>query len=469
MFKRKIKNGGFVVLASMIFIVIFACLSIAMVSMSSMNAQLARNHHQGNKSFANTLSGLDFMRLQLEGQFIKWPDRIVGLTPIIQDQLSDMTDVSVSLSADKIMHISDVVISDDSTQSFNAKLSHLIDANDGYEKLRVKVQGKNGDLSKKVQVDYLFWVGGHSVFDFGVATKGPLSLTGQAEIDANSTDPNLIRVEAGVYIEGVPGSNGDSLAMSGQASIAGEVSIYDPNSTYDIGTKSVVGGADAGSDEYISTGVDFIDFPIPYPQQFESMATGDVINSSNKSSYSSHTVFTNCLIEPYTDFTFASDSVIKGILYVKSPNKIKFAGKVQVYGMIVCEGDYLNETITDSVDFSGQVFSGDVATLAGDPEFDGVDLSIYDGTFLLAPGFSTDFSGQANFIDGVIAANGVSFSGQAGGMVNGSIINYSKETMDLSGQSELVFNRSGSHNNPAGFVPYSKLVYMPSSYTELGN
>ena len=46
-------------------------------------------------------------------------------------------------------------------------------------------------------------------------------------------------------------------------------------------------------------------------------------------------------------------------------------------------------------------------------------ISEETGTFLIAPGFSSDFSGQSNIINGVIAVAGVRFTGQAGGTING--------------------------------------------------
>jgi hypothetical protein len=55
----------------------------------------------------------------------------------------------------------------------------------------------------------------------------------------------------------------------------------------------------------------------------------------------------------------------------------------------------------------------------------------------------------------------------AGGTVNGSIINYSDETMTLTGNSDLYFNRSGTSHVPAGFVPEIVLQYDPSSYSEI--
>ena len=70
-------------------------------------------------------------------------------------------------------------------------------------------------------------------------------------------------------------------------------------------------------------------------------------------------------------------------------------------------------------------------------------------------------------LSGVIAANGIEFSGNAGGTIDGSIINYASNTMVLSGNSDLRFNRSGIVELPAGFVPRIILRYDPSGYSEV--
>jgi len=51
-------------------------------------------------------------------------------------------------------------------------------------------------------------------------------------------------------------------------------------------------------------------------------------------------------------------------------------------------------------------------------------------------------------------------------VINGSLINYSNNTMSMSGNGTLRFNRSGLTEIPAGFVPQIVLHYDPSSYSE---
>ena len=85
----------------------------------------------------------------------------------------------------------------------------------------------------------------------------------------------------------------------------------------------------------------------------------------------------------------------------------------------------------------------------------------------MAPEFSVDFSGQSNVINGAMAVSGARFTGQAGGTINGSIVNYSDDPVLLQGQGSLSFDRSGLSEVPTGFVPMLTLSYGADSYSEV--
>jgi len=84
----------------------------------------------------------------------------------------------------------------------------------------------------------------------------------------------------------------------------------------------------------------------------------------------------------------------------------------------------------------------------------------------MAPGFDLTFQGSFSTLSGAIAGNGIEFSGNAGGTIRGSVINYANKTMELSGNTELKFNRSGLDSLPSGFQPRLYMVYNTGSYSE---
>jgi hypothetical protein len=156
--------------------------------------------------------------------------------------------------------------------------------------------------------------------------------------------------------------------------------------------------------------------------------------------------------------------IFKGIIFIEPPNAIKFNGNTQITGIIIANGSLDSPSSANKLEFLGTVDSHSVSELP-DQEFS--ELKQETGTFLLAPGFSVSFGGNFATINGVIAAGGVNFFGNAGGNINGSVVNYAETPMELDGNTDLIFNRSGIDKNPAGFEPSKILTFQPSSYSEI--
>lgn len=449
--KKQNKNRrGVVFVLALIFVALLSSISVSMVTMTTANARMANNHKRGNRVQTNGQSGVEIVRYLLQGISVSGITDASSLETKVQARLAakGMTGITAACTADTIA-LSSVPL-DSSSESFSAFITLFSD------RWQVDVTGVSGELSRKIRVEFNLIEHGNNSFNFGVATKGPLLMSGQTEL----TGFNLA-VESDVFIDTT--TMGNSFEIGNKALVEGTVHIVDPFATYDIGTNSEVGG-ETGTDaeNNIILGVEPVEFPTPDPEYFRQFATGDVIDSStNLNNYS---VLNNVIIAANTNPTFASNMTINGVLFVEQPNNVKFAGKVNVLGIIVGNSDVGTITEDSSFDFSGQVSCGDVSTLQGD-EFEAIKQET--GTFLIAPGSSVEFTGQSNIINGVIACSGARFTGQAGGVINGSIINYSTEPMVMQGQGSLSFNRSGTTTNPAGFISVKKLNYNPGSYKEI--
>jgi hypothetical protein len=180
---------------------------------------------------------------------------------------------------------------------------------------------------------------------------------------------------------------------------------------------------------------------------------------------SSDTVLENIRIPAGLDPTFSGQVTIRGVVFIETPNVVVFTGGTDITGIIVGDGDIEDNSGLNQISFVGNVASHPVSDLPEEEQFSG--LRDETGTFLMAPGFHASFGGSFDALCGAIAANGVEFFGNAGGTINGSILNYSDEQMMLTGNSDLFFNRSGLTEAPAGFVPELILEYDPESYTEV--
>ena len=452
------KRRGSALLVSMIFIIVVSALAVSMATLSSTNLQIADNQQKADGARASAESGLQITHYWLNHVSIPGTtpssQRFAQIANSLQQALtsSNITNVTAYHNGSTIT-IPTVTLNSAKQQNFSAVITQL-----DIDTLQLDVTGTYGSLTRTIRTNYNFGTKSNSVFDFGVASRGPISLNGNVDIEGTN-----VSVEASVYIE----SANSNLALSiiGNSHIAGDVSIVNPVANVLIqGGKAGIGGetGQAAIKNHVSFGVPPTSFPIPDPSAFRPYATSIIDTTTNTSS---NATFENVRIVAGTNPTFSGHVILKGITFIEAPNIVTFTGTTDVIGLIVGDGDLNDNSGTNKIIFRGNVTSRPVSELPNEEKF--TSLKNKTGTFLMSPGFALSFGGNFQTVNGVIAGNGITFFGNAGGTVNGSIINYSDETMSLSGNSDLFFNRSGTSKVPAGFVPEIVLQYDPSSYSEI--
>ena len=452
------KNRGAVLILSMIFLVIFSAMAVSMAALSGTNVQLAENQRNADKARACAESGFDVIRFWINQVSIPGTtledDRFNQIAGSLQNELTTSFITNVAPSYDgSVITIPSVTLDSANGSSFSSTITQL-----DPDTVRIDVTGTYGSITRTIRANYDIGERANNVFDFGVATKGPLSLSGNIELEGIN-----VSVEASVYIE----SENSNLALSiiGNSQIAGDVSIVNPIATVDLqGGQAGIGGETGQDavDNHVSFGVPPSEFPEPNPALFESYMTSVVDANTDTSS---DATFENVRILANTNPTFSGHTTLKGVIYIETPNVVTFTGSADVTGIIVGDGDIGDNSGVNQIEFLGDVDSHPVTELPEEAQFDG--LHDQTGTFVMAPGFHVSFGGSFSALCGAIAGNGVEFFGNAGGTINGSVINYSDEEMTLSGNSDLFFNRSGLTEVPAGFEPEIVLDYNPSSYSEV--
>jgi len=442
----------------MMFVLVFSALAVSIAVFSDTNVRIADNQCKADSARACAESGLDIIRY--------WLNRVAisGTTPMGMQfhqiaasfcndlTLNGITNIPASYTASTIT-IPNVTLNHAEGQSFSALMTRLDD-----DTLQLDVTGSCGSFTRTIRVNYEFGQRAHTVFDFGVATKGPLSLAGNIELEGIN-----ISVESSVYIESAESVL--ALSIIGNSHIAGDVSIVNPLAAVDLqGGKAGIGGetGDDAIENHVRFGVPPSEFPEPTPGYFESFVT-NVVDSNTDTT--ADAVLENVKILGGTNPTFSGRVTLKGVVFVETPNVVIFAGNADVIGIIVGDGDIIDDSATNRIEFRGDVSSRPVTDLPETGQFAAIRHET--GTFAVAPGFHLSFGGSFDTLNGAIAGNGIEFFGNAGGIINGSIINYSDQDMTLTGNSDLYFNRSGLTEVPAGFVPEIILQYDPASYTEV--
>ena len=440
------KQNGIALIITMVVLAIISALVLSLAAVSAANLQITENRQNASKALASAHSGIEILR-----HFLNNTNAEIGSSCISSINDSLICPIHFTPTGAQIDFDPTTIDSADN-QSFSAVLSQL-DSNT----VSLAVTGSCGNFDKKITVNFNVASRGNSVFDYGVASKGALQMSGQAELSGVD-----LAIDSDVYIDGQ--SFGDSFSITNNASVAGNVYISAPYASYpSIGSQAEVGGESMpDACDHIFLGTPPAQFPAPNPSFFEPFATGPEITSATI--IDSCAVLNNVTIKANTNPTFAGHVTINGVLFIEQPNVVTFAGQATVRGIIVGDGTVGESTSSNKLVFSGQVECLDVSGLTG-AEFDGIKEQT--GTFILAPGFSAQFSGQTTIDNGAIAASGITFTGQAGGTINGSIINYSPtQPVILSGQSSLSFHRSGTETSPAGFLPVTKLSFQPQTYAE---
>jgi Tfp pilus assembly protein PilX len=457
--KRKNLNStrkGVALIIAMLFLAIFGALAVAMTSMSSTNVEAAANQKKAGRALASAESGLEIMRHVMGEVAISGNTNSTEIISAMKTSMQNamdgfsMAELTTNDSWLTTINVPAITLNAATNQSFTVKVTQISPL-----VLNMDVTGAAGEITRTVRVKYGLDKRNNSVFDFGVATRGPLLLQGNISVEGVT-----LASDADVYIESL--NNDTALTIIGKSSIEGDVKIVNPDAAPLLGPQAEIAG-DKGTAAlgHVEIGAPPTEFPEPDPKEFLSYATGTVIQPGDPLP----TILTNVVIAPGVNPKFTSDTAINGVLYIQQPNIVEFGGNVDITGFIVCEGDYDTPLANNQLIFRGNVSSLPVTELdAADPQFE--DIRTQTGTFCLAPGFSISMGGSFGTLNGAIAANGIEFFGNAGGTIAGSVINYSETPMTLSGNSDIFFNRTGITEIPAGFVPEFILSYDAGSYEE---
>lgn len=442
---------GVILILSMIFIAVFSVLTVAIFAISSTGLQMADSQHKANAAFADAESGLEVIKYWLTPLRVPKPTTGTSdfLTNFISSLNNEWTNNSVSsLVIDSTGSIPPVLLDATANHSFSAEME--MNPTDPYLFL-LAVSGKYGQFKQTIQVDFRIKQYIFPIFDYGLATKGPILLDGNPTmIGANDNN------EADVYIESL--SDPLALHVTGNTSFDGDISVGNATGNVSFDGDVLIAGDhnQTAIDNHVTIGADPVEFPVPDTEYFRQYATGPVIDSSTDTTKGM--TLSNALVKAGTDPNFTQSVTINGILFIEAPNHVIFDRNVALQGIIVGNGDVNN--VNSSILVNGNFAS---STYPADSLYDAIRSET--GSSLLAPGFSVEMAGNFASLGGVMAVSGFTLSGNANALVRGSIINYSQDPTVILGNASLTYDLSGQPDVPAGFDNYRILEYTPSSWS----
>jgi hypothetical protein len=429
---------------AMLFLVLFSTLAVGFYAAVNTSVQIAHNETQGRRAFLAAESGMEFLRYQLSNIAIPQGTKPEDMWSVVCTQLKNQMDKTGNLNGGMLNPIGSVIaIPQVSLDGGTTKFSGSI-TQDG-DQLVVRVYGYCDDVSVKrgIQLTYAKAKRASAIFNYGVASKGRIVTAGSARIRGlnDATKGSVLSTDT---------SSTTPVDIGGKE-VSGDVSISSTTGSVNYGAGVTIGGTSDASKipDHIHTGVLPPDFPQVDTTAFKAYAT---------TPYTGGKVLDNTYIPANTNPKFTGGATIRGVLYVEAPNNIEFRGNVDIQGVIVVANGATFDPSKNVLNFSGSVTAKAIDTL---PASYG-DLRKLTGSFILAPGFLTQFSGNFGTVNGSIIASQVQMTGNAGGTIIGSVVNNDPTTLTLDGSSEIDIVSTGTTNYPSG-------VFFGQHYTPLAD
>jgi len=453
--RRRGRRGSTVVL-TMIFLCLFATLAIAFTASSNMNLRQAHNYSSAQSAQMAAESGMAILVQTVSELSITQQEAEEDLLVAVANGLAERMNGTANLGAGEVtfdgvtIRIPSIPL-DASGQTFQAELT---DNGDGG--IDIRIRGQWGEAVRGVQMAAQPALAPSPIFDYGIASRSKIVMNGNADV-LGLNDPSEASILSATY------SDAEAVKLGGSCTIDGDVSTANPDSHVTITGNPSVGGetSAAGIAENIHIGVGNVIFPEVDPAVFEPFAT-NVVDASTP--VSGNKSFENIRIKANTNPTFSGNITIKGVVFIEYPNVVKFTGNLNFTGVIATE-DAGEDVFDDNfIQFTGNMYSTGVEELPEESQF--TELREMPGSMLLAPGFGVKFTGNFSTVNGAIAADKFTFTGNAGGTVCGPVICYSDSDFTLTGNSSLEIDRSRYDHMPPGFSTTYKLVLVASSYRE---
>jgi hypothetical protein len=304
-------------------------------------------------------------------------------------------------------------------------------------------------VSRAISMDFTLQPIPTTAFSYAVASAG------QVVVSKNSVT-GITGVPASVASIMSTSSTAGAITVSG-GSVGGQLYVLNG------ATATFSGGSVSGSSSNATIQADYV-HTVP-PQNFP------IIDTSGFQAYAVNTWASgvgtqqNVYVPPNTNPVIAGNATIQGIMFIASPNTVKFSGNVTLDGFIVFQDN--SSATSDSLTFNGNVTT---AALPAGAAFD--PLRSISGIGIMAPTAAVTVSGNTtSYVRGNVIADTFTMSGAAQLEIDqGTLMTMSTGSKStwLNGTKSLTFSGSGQNNQPTEGVSYNQ-YFAPnqSTYQEI--
>ena len=451
-FCSKRKKGSALVIA-LLFLGLFSAFAIVCGTVGSTSLSQAENQTASQQARLSAESGVLYLSSLLKQAHLPADATPQQSFDRAASYLAEQLDGSGAMSGASVQYDgTEILVPNISLGLFGGTFLGVITLADD-DTIHVSVTGQSEDTNRTIGLNFEAQSGG-GVFDYGIMTGGKVNLSGNARI-SGANDPSEAKVITTTSFD-------DTYYLTGIANIEGDVHATNPDGNVSMSGNAEIAGFRSWAPElsdHIHFGVKLLELPRPDPTVFEPFAI-NVLSGPT----SGNRTFTNICIPAGTNPTFSGNIEIKGVIFIEVPNKVKFAGNLDLTGVIVTEDAGTDNYDDNYLNFSGNTTLRGVEELPDAPEF--AALRDMPGSAILAPGFDAKFSGNFGTVGGTIAAEKLTLSGNAGGIVKGSVISYSDQPLTMTGNASITIDRSAYPLIPPGFTIPTTLSPIMSTYEE---
>lgn len=466
----------------MLFMVLFSVMSLGLYSAATVSTQVSYNDSHNMRSLMAAENGMHFIRYQLYSLDIpygQWDTQTTFNMVASQlhtklDGTTNMRDAvnnncynpstTIDAGGNNVLYIPGRTGSGSTAvqhwMQLDGTSSCYMTITQSSTNLVVKVVGRFGNAAsnpdRAVQLTYNPAENNADIFSYGVASKSAVTMNGNVSITGTAghlDNGSVLSTTAAA----VP------LSMTGGPSISGDFAYTNTAASNSYGNGTIAGVTPSNAD--FPNHVKLLNTPPDFPVIDTTVFKQAVTTWNNPPG--SGSVYTNVKLPPgsYT----LNNATINGILYVMQPNNIRFGGNTTINGSIVVDNSISGTYATNVIDFQGGVTSNTMASITNSgvlAELTAAEKAL-TGAFVLAPNFKVSFGGNFHTVNGTIVADRMSFSGNAQGTIQGTIVNMKDTLVSFSGNNTITIASQGTTNYPAGVYFGSHYKPAPDTYAEV--
>lgn len=442
---------------AMLFLTLISVLAVGFYVATTISAQISKNERGLSQAQAAADGGMQFVRYQLGAITVDPSVPSNQYLSAVATQLDTLIGGTANMNGHHVQVTNGAIYVPSATEyttvdgALGTQFRATITQSGQFLVSKCVGSGSGVVIGRTIEVQFQKAPKAGAILNYGVATKGTVS-TGGATIIQGLTDPTKGSILSTDMLSSTPVSIGGS-------GITGDVSVVNPTAT-------VAGGPIGGTSDpvqillHIHKGVPSPIFPTVDTSAFTAFATNNYNNVIGNT-------YTDVFVPPNTNPRFAGGTVINGVLWIKSPNTVSFRGNCTINGVIVTDVQNNFNAAANQISFAGNVSSTPIQNLPpGNPAYD-PNLVKLTGSFILAPDYLVSMTGDMGTIGGSIVAGQVSMTGNAHGVIQGSIIGMTDNPMTLNGHASISISSTGTSNYPTGINFGNNFTPLPGTYMEL--